>query len=464
MSRIARFLLTLTSISAAVLANAQGTFQLFPTLESPVGELTPQTAVLRFTQNVTLMDYGIRVSPANGVAQIRMSTQPGSPLSASQGEAIWQGGPFFVGSRAVLRPLVQMKPDFVGTATITFFARTPGTTTDLISSSVVVSVGQLPAPTMAVPIANETISPAPAFRGQLATVYPQTASYQVEVTGPTNRTFTIPAGATNADFTHYTAYDAGYQPGDYTWRIRAIDARGRAGIWSAPRSNRIFGGIDMAGLGTQAFFNSMRAAGWSTYFAAAWGGRNIWSPAAQNLQRANAAGMKVAAYAFLNFDNSSTIAGAPANQTGQWQVDQGLRACGYVGTKASLPFDLKYFMIDIENSYVGTMAPVDRAQRIAEAVQHARNLGFWPMIYTRNEGFNSGIANPKPPPLSTKIISPSTSASLGSDTVAGKNAAANSTTSMSPSSGTESTSTSGIQPSGTSTRPTPAASTLAPPT
>ncbi len=137
----------------------------------------------------------------------------------------------------------------------------------------------------------------------------------------------------------------------------------------------------MAGSASTSFLSTMRNAGWSTFYAAAWGGRNIWTPAQTNLVRANNAGFKVAAYAFLNFDNGSTISGAPANQTGQWQVDQGLRAIGYVNNKSSLPYDLKYFMIDIENAYQGTMAPQDRVQRIAEAVQHVRNLGFWPMNF-----------------------------------------------------------------------------------
>ncbi|MFM9874669.1 MAG: hypothetical protein ACKVQS_14530, partial [Fimbriimonadaceae bacterium] len=194
--------------------------------------------------------------------------------------------------------------------------------------------------------------------------------------------------STGTLFTSFTPEASGYQPGIYTWRTRTLDARGKAGPWSNQIQNTLYGGLDMAGSASTTFLNTMRAAGWNTFFTAAWGGRNIWTAAATNLTRANNAGYKVAAYAFLNFDNGSTIAGAPANQTGQWQVDQGLRAIGYVNNKASLPYDLKYFMIDLENAFQGTMAPQDRVQRVAEAVQHVRNLGFWPMIYTRNEGFN----------------------------------------------------------------------------
>lgn len=383
-----RMIITAIFIAVPFISTAQDMFLVQPVFESNQNEYVNHTAFLFFGQSYESLEFGTRVDTPSAVQNHDLTCTSGSPKSSSPAEVVWQGGPLNGFRRVRLTLGLRTKPDFVGTVKITFFARLPGATTDLHYRTVTVSIGQLPAPSINYPIPGENLSPAPAFQGSLASPYPQSVAYQIEMSGPTTKVITLPPQTTGTTFTHYTSELDGYQPGTYNWRIRTLDARGRPGPWSTTRTNPVFGGIDMAGSGSVSFFNTMRNAGWSTFYAAAWGGRNIWTPAQTNLVRAHNAGFKVAAYAFLNFDNGSTIAGAPANQTGQWQVDQGLRAIGYVNNKSSLPYDLKYFMIDIENSYQGTMSPENRVQRIAEAVQHVRNLGFWPMIYTRNEGFN----------------------------------------------------------------------------
>jgi hypothetical protein len=384
-----RVLLVLILITVPLLSYAQSRFIIEPVAEEyPTSTIIVETATMFFGQNYTELEYGTRFDQPSAISLHRLDCSSGQPFSSSIIENVWKGGPFTPTKKVGLKVGFRTKGDFVGALTLTFFARTPGSTTDLFTKSVTVSIGSLPAPAMSYPKPNENLSPAPVFQGSLTTLYPQNVSYEIEMDGPTARTISIPTQLTGTQFSSFTPEIAGFQPGTYNWRVRTLDARGKAGPWSNPTTNPIYGGIDMAGSASTTFLNTMRSAGWSTFYAASWGGRNIWSPAQTNLIRASNAGFKVAAYAFLNFDNSSTIAGAPANQTGQWQVDQGLRAIGYNTNKTSLPYDLKYFMVDIENAYQGTMAPEDRVQRIAEAVQHVRNLGFWPMIYTRNEGFN----------------------------------------------------------------------------
>lgn len=386
--RISRLLPLLALLIAASVSRADTFFLVQPTLETEVGQYTNHTAFLYFDQEFANLEYGARVDTPSAVATLDLASTFGTLKSSSIGEVVYQGGPLNQFMRVRLIMGLKTKNDFVGTLKITFFARLPGATTDLTYRTVTVSIGQLPPPGMGYPVANENLGCAPAFQGLLTTAYPQSVMYQIEMTGPTQRTVTLPLQSAGTTFSYFTLESDGYQPGNYTWRVRTLDSRGRPGPWSSPRSNTLFGGIDMAGTATTSFLNTMRAAGWSTFFQAAWGGHGYWTSAATNLIRANQAGYKVAAYAFLNFDNGSTVPGAPANQTGQWQVDQGLKAIGFVTNKTSLPYDLKYFMVDIENVYQGTMSPDDRVQRIAEAVQRVRNLGFWPMLYTRNEGSN----------------------------------------------------------------------------
>lgn len=388
LSQLATLLLSTIALIVPCIGFSQGTFTLSGSNEADPGVVSTHPGRITFNQSLSNIEFGVRFE-SHSLFQSTLLESPG--LSAYVGRA-----PEILFRLPNVQPndfrdfalKIAPKSDYRGILTFTFFCRFQMSRQYLFSQQYVVSVGELPAPSMTVPVANENLACAPAFRGITNLTYPQNIQYQIEVSGPTNKTITLAAQPSNNTFTYYTPLEDGFQPGNYTWRARTLDMRGKPGPWGPTQSNVIFGGIDMAGTASQSFLNSMRAAGWSTFFAAAWGGRNPWSPAAVNLIRANNAGFKVAAYAFMNFDNSSTIPGAPANQTGQWQVDQGLKAIGYVGNKSSLPYDLKYFMIDVENAYQGTMAPDDRVQRIAEAVQHVRNLGFWPMIYTRNEGFN----------------------------------------------------------------------------
>ncbi len=367
---------------------AQATFQTFPTVDSAPGAITSHTGLIRFGQAIGAFEFGTRVSPPEALLFHRLTPNHGTLKSATIGEYTFNGGPLTALSRVGMRLSLRTKAEFRGAVTITWFVRNPGATTDLYSKTEYMSVGELPAPAVSIPLDNEFLSAAPVFR---AGVTPQIAvpvQYQIEVTGPTNKVTTIPVMASGSNFTHYTPLTDGYQPGAYTYRIRALDQRNKPGEWSPVRRFTAYGGIDMAGAGSVSFFTTLRAAGWASFYQALWGGRNTWPDARTNLQRAHNAGFKVAGYVFLNFDNGSTLSGAPANQTGQWQVDRALAGIGFTGNKSSLPYDLKYVMIDLENRYWGTMTPADRVQRIAEACQHIRNLGFWPMIYTRNEGFN----------------------------------------------------------------------------
>ncbi|MDI9641398.1 hypothetical protein QM565_37565 [Geitlerinema splendidum] len=364
------------------------TIQTWETNDSNPAELTSHAALYRFSSTPGLIEFGTRVWPPTAVTFHRLSPSFGTLVSGSLSELIYSADVQPNSPRLSATLQVRMNTNFRGAARITFYARTPGSQTDFVSKTFLMSSGQFPAPSRSIPIDFETVSPAPVFRGQTTTTYTVPAVYEIEVTGATNRTWQLPSQDTNANFTYYTPLDDGFQPGDYSWRVRALDERGKPGVWSTNGSMRIFGGIDMAGFGSTTFFQTMRNAGWSTFFAAGWGGRTIWPDARNNLIRAHNAGFKVAVYTFLNFDNGSTIGGAPANQTGAWQVDQTLAGIGFTGNKSSLPYDLKYVMIDIENRFWGSMSQADRVHRIAEACQRARNLGFWPMIYTRNEGVN----------------------------------------------------------------------------
>lgn len=248
-----------------------------------------------------------------------------------------------------------------------------------------------PAPVLSSPRTDATVSAAPVFRVQVSTAAVSPITYQVEVrrVGETAvRTFSSGLTQTNQLTTIPVPLTAGFSTGNYEWRARGVDENNITGVWSGWRPFLASGGIDAAGTVTLSAFQQFKAAGWDSHFQASWGGRNTWPAARQNLLNAHAAGLKVAAYVFLNFDNGSTITGAPANQSGDWQVDRAFANIGWTGTKDSLGFPLKFMMIDIENQFMGTMTTDERVQRIAEAVQRVRNLGFRTMIYTRNEGVN----------------------------------------------------------------------------
>jgi hypothetical protein len=245
----------------------------------------------------------------------------------------------------------------------------------------------IPAPTLTFPENNMAVSAGPAFRVSVTLSPAETVTYDVEIARAGFSRIVSSAAVTSGTSVDISVpYDNGLQPGTYTWRARARTSL-ETGTWSATRTIRVNGGIDLVGSLTVAQFQAFKADGWDSHFAAGWGGRSRWSTARQNLINAAQAGMKVGAYCLLNFDNGSTISGAPANQTGQWQVDQAFTAVGYNFTtgKSSLPYDLKYMVVDVE-TFWGTMTAAQRVQRVAEAVQRIRDLGFWPMIYARNEG------------------------------------------------------------------------------
>lgn len=343
------------------------------------------------------IEVGIRMSPASALSSLSSTGTAGSVLSSQSVTLVaytWANYP------GPTRPRISiggtLNPNYVGPWTITAYIKQVGAANDIATDTKTVSIGQVPAPTQFVPEDGSTVSAAPTFQVRSSTAIAIPVSYQIEMNdGVTSRILTTSSANTGTSVTYYTPNDAGFAPGNYTWRARAVDSNGTPGAWSGWFNLVCSGGVDTAGSVSQSAFNAMKNAGWAYHFQAAWGGRSKWTSAKQNLINARNAGMKLAAYAFLNFDNGSTISGAPANQDGFWQVDQGLAACGYVNTgnpavdKANLGLDLKYFMIDIENVFWGTMSQGDRVQRIAEACQRARNLGFWPMIYARNQGTNT---------------------------------------------------------------------------
>lgn len=281
-------------------------------------------------------------------------------------------------------------PGFAGTYSITAYVKVAGATSDVVTLPLLISVGTLPSPTVSSPRSGAIQSPAPTTRFVCSPPVSVPVTYQIEYqTSAGLRSFSLPLQNTGATVSHYITADIGLREGGATCRVRAVDSAGYPGAWSSTIPFTVSGGIDIAGSISQSTLQQFRDRGWTSLAQASWGGRNVWSSARNNLLRAHAVGMKVAAYAFLNFDNGSTIPGAPANQTGAWQIDQCLFNIGFNGDKASLPYDLKYVIIDVENQFMGTMSTAERVQRIAEAVQRARNYGFWPMIYTRNQGVNT---------------------------------------------------------------------------
>lgn len=383
-------LVAILSVWVALSSSALAQFEIRvngPTSINP-GQQQTYRVSFRTISNVSNLQFGVRITPINAMSNFRAQVNKGSLVSGGN-SGVTYALPFLarfdrIGMLAIVTP----NSNFRGSFNLEFFAKIAGSTTDISTEIFAVSCGQLPAPALKIPLDDEILSPSPVFRVNTTTTIAVPVTYEIEVSGPDGQTISSSSMTSGTDFTHFMPLDDGFLPGNYSWRARALDENGAPGVWSAPRTFISFGGFDMAGAGSQTFFNNMYAAGWQTFFAASWGGYSKWAPAAVNMIRAHNAGCKVAAYCFMNFDNGSTIPGAPANQTGDWQVDQALANIGYVNNKSSLPYDLKYLMIDIENRFQGTMSTDDRVQRIAEGVQRVRNLGFWPMIYTRNEGFN----------------------------------------------------------------------------
>lgn len=248
----------------------------------------------------------------------------------------------------------------------------------------------LPAPVQLFPTNNAIVSAGPAFRVRADLSPIQNVTYDVEVArAGFSRIISSASVPSNANVDIAIPYDNGILQGVYTWRTR-IRTSLETGPWSATRTLTANGGVDRLGTTTVAQFQAIRADGWDSHYQSCWNGRTTWSTTRPNLLNANAAGMKLGAYCVLNFDDSSTISGAPAIQTGAWQVDQALANCGFnfaVG-KSSLGFNLTYFMIDVER-YWGDSTIDERVERIAQALQRARNLGFNVMVYTRNEGVSN---------------------------------------------------------------------------
>lgn len=392
-----RRFLTGILLALASLASAQYSVRLLAPSSFTPGTSTSLSALPSADARGLNVEVGIRMSPGAALSSLSSGSSAGGLLNTQSVTLVayrWANYPG--ASRPQVSIYGTLSPSYVGPWTITAYIKLAGAANDIATDSRTVSIGQVPAPVQIVPEDGTIASAAPTFqvRSTTSTVIPVT--YEIEMNdGAASRSIITPSASTGTNLTYYVPNDNGFKPGNYTWRARAIDANGTPGVWSGWFDLTCSGGIDIAGSVSQATLTSMKNAGWAYLFQAGWGGRSKWSSAKQNLINGRNAGLKLAAYAFLNFDNGSTIAGAPAIQDGFWQVDQGLSACGYVNTgnpvqdKANLGLDLKYFMIDIENVFWGTMSQGDRVQRIAEACQRARNLGFWPMIYARNQGTNT---------------------------------------------------------------------------
>lgn len=116
-------------------------------------------------------------------------------------------------------------------------------------------------------------------------------------------------------------------------------------------------------------WRQIKANGWTAVVVQAWGGRGTNSRAVGQIGNARAAGIPAGAYCLLNYDNAS--------QTGAWQVQQALAACG--GQRRFL----KFLAIDVETMkneriLVGVVA------RIQSAVDECRRHGVRPVIYASN--------------------------------------------------------------------------------
>ncbi|MFM9873042.1 MAG: hypothetical protein ACKVQS_06200, partial [Fimbriimonadaceae bacterium] len=188
-----RVLLALVALLIPLSALAQSRFIIEPAAEEyPQNTTIVETATMFFGQNYTNLEYGTRIDQPSALALHRLDCSSGQSALASIPQNVWSGGPFTTVNKVGLKVGFRPKGDFVGALTITFFARTPGSTTDLFTKSVTVSIGSMPPPLMNYPIPNENLSPAPAFQGALTSIYPQLVMYQIEMVGPTNRTITIP--------------------------------------------------------------------------------------------------------------------------------------------------------------------------------------------------------------------------------------------------------------------------------
>lgn len=375
-------------------------FGLAQTIEvsGPATLIAGQEGVYQVTVNTTRQqsatEVGTRVQTPTALGTTSATLLLGRPLTQTPELRTFRVEQIRPGTPVRMTFRITPSNSFTGALNLQFFTRNVESSTPNATLNQTITVNpnpNLPTPTMSAPMNGADISPSPILRVIASPSTPRTVKYQVQATRAGDgsvRTFESALVTTGTNTDIYVPYLSGLTAGTWTLRARCLDEQGNVGSWSTSRTVSVYGGIDMAGRGSLSGFQQFKAGGWDTFFAAAWGGNGRWPDCRQNLLWATQAGMRVAAYAFINFDNSSTVAGAPANQTGSWQIDQALAATGYSGNKATLGFDLKYMMIDVENRYWGTMSQDDRVQRIAEGMQRARNLGFWTMIYTRNERSN----------------------------------------------------------------------------
>ncbi len=158
----------------------------------------------------------------------------------------------------------------------------------------------------------------------------------------------------------------------------------------APVEPAVLQGVDIsrsARLPEPASWQVLKASGCDFVIVGAWGGRRQNQYAQAQLQMAFQAGMKVAAYCFLNFDNDAHLPGAPASQTGGWQVQQALEAIGPMRDA------LAFLAVDVEPRYKGRMSPQARVQRIREAVTAIKRAGLPPVIYAKDRDWNRLTGN-----------------------------------------------------------------------
>lgn len=367
-------------------------------VSGPTTLIAGQEGVFQVTVNTTRQqaatEVGTRVQTPTALGTSSASLVLGRPLTQTPELRTFRVEQIRPGTAVRMTFRITPSSSFSGSLNLQFFTRNIESSTPNATLNRTISVTpdpNLPTPTMSAPLNGADISPSPILRVIASPATSRTVKYQVEATKAGDgsvRTFESDFVTTGTNTDIFVPYLSGLTAGNWTLRARCLDDQGRAGSWSSSRAVSVYGGIDMAGRGSLSGFQQFKAGGWDTFFAAAWGGNGRWPDCRQNLLWANQVGMRVAAYAFINFDNSSPVAGAPPIQTGSWQIDQALAATGYNGNKAAMGFDLKYMMIDVENRYWGTMSQDDRVQRIAEGMQRARNLGFWTMIYTRNERTN----------------------------------------------------------------------------
>ncbi|MBS1720817.1 MAG: hypothetical protein JST35_10255 [Armatimonadetes bacterium] len=420
-------LLTFFVAAMSGLAHAQSVFRLNAAPEVNAGFTA--TFVVRYTPptNQTNMEIGLRILDPAAVDRVQGDANAGVVTSNTTSLVACVASSLTADQRWFLNVRIKILPGYTGPFRVQAYYKNAGSAINLGIADAGCGVGY-PRPTLVLPAANTTVAATPMFR--MTTGTPAiTASYEVELFNlDTAATVTkiSPATTTNSTYNFFTnagtgsaAFANGIPPGRYQWRARVRDANNLTGPWSAYQNIICNGGFDVAGSLSIANFQSFFNAGWQTFYQAGFGGRNYWSSARQNLLNAKSVGMKLGVYAFMNFDNGATFSGSPNDQNGMWHTDRALIAAGYdnsqvdvadanlrvqnrIAARTAMNLTLYYVTADLENTFQGNVvrgtalapagAPMTTAlkvQRMAEAVQRTRNLGFWPMIYTRNENSNT---------------------------------------------------------------------------